>query len=88
MVNRGVITRDRLPTAVRLLAEMAGDRVPLAPLLPAAYQLFDRIGAHDVFYAVLALARGATLLTSDGPLARAAEQIGVSVLLRPPEAIG
>lgn len=88
MVNTGTIRRDALPTAIQHVADMPGDRVSLAPLLPAAYQLFDRVGAHDSFYVALALARGATLLTSDAPLARAAEQIGVSVLLRPAEAIG
>lgn len=88
MVNTGTIPRDALPAAIQHVADMPGDRVPLAPLLPAAYQLFDRVGAHDSFYVALALSRGATLLTSDAPLARAAEQIGVTVLLRPPEVIG
>lgn len=86
MFNRGDVGRATVASAVARLAELPGERVPLAPLLPAAFQLLDRIGAHDSFYVVLALVRGASLLTSDGPLARAAEQLGARVLFRPPEA--
>lgn len=86
MVTTGVIQRERLSTALGLLAKMTGDRVSLAPLLPAAYRLYDRVGAHDSFYVALALERGATLLTSDAPLARAAEQVGANVIFRAPEA--
>lgn len=88
MVNTGVIGRGELPAAIQHVADMPGERVPLAPLLRAAYQLFDQVGAHDSFYVALALALRATLLTSDAPLARAAEQLGVSVLLRRAEVAG
>ncbi len=76
------IERDELTRAVELLCAIPGERVPLAPLLPHAYALFDRVGAHDAFYLVLAQLRGAPLLTADGPLARTAESLGVTVLLR------
>lgn len=80
MVNRGTVSRDDLPRALALLASMAGERVPVGPLLRAAYELFDRVGAHDVFYVVIAQLRGIPLLTTDGPLARAARSLSVDVL--------
>jgi predicted nucleic acid-binding protein len=48
----------------------------------------DNVGAHDAFYVALAGARGASLLTSDQALSRAAERLGIAVLFRPVEAIG
>jgi predicted nucleic acid-binding protein len=82
------IPREKLPTAIERLARIGGERIALAPLLPAAYQLFDRVGAHDSFYLALALTRGAKLLTADAPLARVAVQLGANVIFRRPEAIG
>jgi predicted nucleic acid-binding protein len=82
MVTTQKLERDALPVALRRITELAGERVPLAPLLPPASQMFDRVGAHDSFYVALALEQGAILVTSDGPLARAAQQLGVSVSLR------
>lgn len=86
MIHVGAIARDRLPAALDLLARMAGERVPLGPLLRRGYELFDRIGAHDVFYVVIAELRGARLLTTDLPLARAAQALGVDVLYHDPRA--
>ena len=88
MVNARALGRESVATALDTIAALPSDRVPLAPLLSAAYALFDRVGAHDSFYVALALGRDAALLTSDGPLARAAEQCGVKVLLRPSEVHG
>lgn len=82
MAFQGLVERSRLPAAITRVARMPGERVPLAPLLPYAYELFDRVGAHDAFYVVLARLHGAPLLTADGPLATAAEALGVTVLLR------
>lgn len=82
MALHGDIDRDELTRAIHLLADIPGERVPLSPLLPAAYDLFDRVGAHDSFYVALARLRGAPLLTSDAPLAAAAEALGVTVVLR------
>ncbi len=81
------IQREDLPTALARLADLDGERIAIRPLLSAAYELFDRIGAHDAFYVALALSREATLLTADAPLARAALQLSASVILRQPEAI-
>lgn len=80
MVNRGAVQRQDLPAAIGLLADMAGDRVPLAALLAPAYELFDRVGAHAVFYVVVAREWGCPLVTVDGSLARAADGLGVEVL--------
>ena len=82
MVRHRDIDRDELERALPRLMNVPGERVPLAPLLPHAYALFDRVGAHDAFYVVLAQLQGAALLTADGPLAIAAEALGVTVLLR------
>lgn len=88
MVSTRMIGRDDLRIALQRVAGVRGARVPLAPLLSAAYELFDDVGAHDSFYVALALGRGATLVTADGTLARAAEPLGVRVLLRSREAAG
>jgi predicted nucleic acid-binding protein len=88
MATTHEIARQRLPAALTRLASIVGERIALALLLPAAYQLFDHVGAHDSFYLALALSREAKLLTADAPLARAAVQLGAAVIFRPPEAIG
>lgn len=81
MFFRRQITRENVDEATARLGRMDAERVALAPLLPAALALFDRASAHDVFYMVLARSRGVTLVTSDRPMAEAAQMIGVSVRL-------
>lgn len=88
MATTQKVPRERLPAALERISHLVGERVELAPLLPAAYRLYDRVGAHDSFYLALALTRGAKLLTADAPLARAAVQLGAGVILRRAEAIG
>jgi len=64
-----------LPLAQGSLLETArlhAERHSLTELLPEAFALRDRFGAYDVFYVVLARRLGATLVTSDRPLARGA----------------
>ncbi len=82
MANSHEIDKGVIPYALELLGRMTGERVPLAPLLPAAYELYDQVGAHDVFYVVIARARNCPLLTVDRPLARAAQLLGVEVVYR------
>ncbi len=55
------------------LRRLVVTRHPVAGLLGDALALRDRFGGHDVLYASLARRLGATLLTTDGPLARAAD---------------
>jgi predicted nucleic acid-binding protein len=80
MVDAGRIQRQEIADALVDLAELVQEHAPLGPLLPAAYALFDQVGAHDAFYVVLARDHEAPLLTSDGPLARAATALGVEVI--------
>ncbi len=84
MVNAGRIERRELAHALIDLADLVRERVPLAPLLNGAFGLFDRVGAHDAFYVVLARDHEAALLTTDGGLARAARALGVDVLYHDP----
>ncbi len=88
MVLQRMMTRDEATDALARLAGLTADRIALASLLAQAYELFDRVGAHDAFYVVLARGRGAFLLTSDGPLARVGEQLGIAVRYRPDRVIG
>jgi len=60
---------------VKALAAFAARRWPLRPLLSPAWALVDRIAARDALYVALAESLGATLITSDGRLRRAATGI-------------
>lgn len=73
-LRRGVIDASRAEGALLQTARLVAERVPLAPLLAEAYALRDRFSAGDVFYVVVARRAGATLLTSDASLARAASE--------------
>lgn len=55
------------------------DRVPNRELLPIAWRYRHNVTAYDALYVALAEARGAPLLTIDGPLARAS---GVDILIQ------
>jgi predicted nucleic acid-binding protein len=79
MVFTGLTTREEIAPAVSALADLAAERMPLAPILPAAFGLFDRLGAHDAFYVVVAMTSECPLVTSDGALARAALDLGIEV---------
>jgi predicted nucleic acid-binding protein len=75
---RRELRRERLTLAETLnalfvLRALTAERQPIADMLLDAVALRDRFGAHDVFYAILARRLGATFVTADGPLARAAE---------------
>lgn len=77
---RGVIDRDHLRTAVDRLERFDAERVRIVPMLPNVVRLADVIGAHDVFYVLLAISRQCPLLTCDVGLARAARRLGVEVI--------
>lgn len=72
LVRRGLIDIGRAELALADGVRLSAERVALAPLVAEAFALRDRFGASDVFYAVLARDRAATLITSDAALARAA----------------
>ena len=60
-------------TALEELRRMLVTRHAIGGMVFEAMALRDRFGARDVFFAILARQLGATLLTSDDQLARAAE---------------
>jgi predicted nucleic acid-binding protein len=74
------IDRDRLTIAVDRLERFDAERLEIVSLLPNVVGLVDVIGAHDVFYVLLAIGRRCPLLTCDASLARAAARLGVEVI--------
>lgn len=72
LIRRRLLDVERAELALADSARLAAERVALATLLAEAFVVRDRFGASDVFYAVLARRRSATLVTSDEALARAA----------------
>jgi len=74
------IDRDRLLIAVDRLRRFKAERLAVVSLLPNVVGLADVIGAHDVFYVLLAISRACPLVTCDLRLARAAARLGVEVI--------
>lgn len=72
--------RDYLAIAVDQLARFDAERLEIVSLLPNVVGLADVIGAHDVFYVLLAISRRCPLLTCDLSLARAAARLGIEVI--------
>ena len=77
---RAEIDRGHLRLAVDELYRFDAERTDIGSLLPSVVGLADIIGAHDVFYALLAISRDCPLLTSDRRLARAAARLGIEVI--------
>ncbi len=82
-VLTGQIRADRARLAIGHLAGLPLVRYPHSPLLAAASGLVRNLTVYDALYVVLAAGLGATLLTADGRLARAARRLTVVELLRP-----
>jgi len=78
-LRRGV-DRGGLVTTVDQLARFDAERAEIVPLLANVAGLADVIGAHDVFYVLLAISRRCPLLTCDLRLARAATRLGLEVV--------
>jgi predicted nucleic acid-binding protein len=74
------MNRATLATTVRQLELLRADRARIVPLLANVAGLADVLGAHDVFYVLLAISRACPLLTCDMSLARAAARLGVEVI--------
>jgi predicted nucleic acid-binding protein len=66
------IEEEGARTALFHLAGLRAERIALTPLLAEAFSLRDRVGMYDAFYAVVARASKATLVTCDRGLVRAA----------------
>ena len=74
------LDRAWLTGAVGQLIRFVAERTEIVSLLPGAIPFADAIGAHDVFYALLALKHDCPLLTCDRRLARAASRSGIEVV--------
>ncbi|MBC6450318.1 type II toxin-antitoxin system VapC family toxin [Actinokineospora xionganensis] len=66
------ITEAQGLRVVERLPQLGIDTVPLDDLLPRMWQLRAGVSGYDAAYVALAEARGLTLVTSDGRLARTA----------------
>ena len=69
--RREIVIDDALASLFRLRT-LRLQRVAIVPLVAEAFALRDRFAAHDAFYAIVANLSGATLVTCDRGLARAA----------------
>ena len=70
-VLRRQITEQRALLAIEDLMDWSVDRIPHQPLVWVAWQHRNNLTVYDAFYVAAARVAGATLLTADGPLARA-----------------
>ena len=66
------ISEQRARRTIELLPQLGVDHVPIDTLLPRMWQLGSTVSGYDAAYVALAEARGLTLVTADGRLARAA----------------
>jgi len=70
--RRGIVTPERARVMLLWTARLVAERRTMTDLLAEAFVLRDRFGPYDVFYVALARRLGATLVTTDRPLARSA----------------
>lgn len=67
----GRLIEDRATEAVSDLRDWDLERLPHKRLLDTAWKLRGHVSAYDALYVSAARARGAALVTADGPLSRA-----------------
>jgi len=70
-VGSGRLKERRADEAITDLRDWTVERLRHAPLLREAWSLRGHVSAYDALYVAAARARGAALVTADGPLARA-----------------
>ena len=70
-VLRGELTEQRASIAIEDLIDWSIDRIPHISLVRAAWQHRHNVSTYDAFYVAAARLSSASLLTADGPLARA-----------------
>jgi predicted nucleic acid-binding protein len=70
-VLRGQLTEQRALVAIEDLVDWSIDRIPHISLVRAAWQRRNNVSAYDAFYVAAARLSSASLVTADGPLARA-----------------
>ena len=77
-VLRGRLRERRATEAVSDLRDWGVERIAHRSLLATAWALRGHVTAYDALYVAVARTRGATLVTADGPFARA-RGFGVAV---------
>jgi predicted nucleic acid-binding protein len=70
-VLRGELIEQRALVAIEDLIDWSIDRIPHVSLVHVAWQHRNNVSAYDAFYVAAARLSNASLLTADGPLARA-----------------
>ena len=82
VVRREVVAKrlssERAAEAIEDLVDWPIERIAHRLLLREAWRLRANVSAYDALYVAAARLRGATLLTADGPLARA-PRLGIPV---------
>lgn len=73
LVLRRTLSVEAGEIALSRIERFAAERIPVGPLIAAAFAVRDRFGPYDALYAVLAKRDSALLITVDGPFARACE---------------
>ena len=77
-VRRARLRRRRAEEAIEDLGICDIVRLSHRPLLADEWSLLGHVSAYDALYVAAARARGAVLITADGPLARA-RALGIGV---------
>lgn len=77
-VLRRQLTERRALLAIEDLLDWSIDRISHNSLVWVAWQLRNNVSAYDAFYVAAARLSNASLLTTDGPLARA-PALGIAV---------
>ena len=78
LVRAGTLTDEVGTSRIRSLQRLPVQRIPHRPLATRAWQLRDRVRISDAFYVACAELVGASLVTTDARLGRAALR-GVTV---------
>ena len=77
-VLRRELREERALRAIDDLMDWPIDRIPHKSLVWTAWQHLNNVTAYDAFYVAVACLSNASLITADGPLARAPE-LGIVV---------
>lgn len=73
MIRRGELPETKALEGLYAVRRLRLQRVAIVPLVAQVFALRDRFAAYDAFYAVVARLSGATLVTCDRGMARAAK---------------
>ncbi len=71
LVRAGEVSRERAAEAIADLVDLDVHRHAHLDLLTRAWKLRENVSAYDAMYVALADALDATMVTCDGPLAKA-----------------